>query len=1152
MVHLVVKPKPNFDSTNGELHPTKSVVPTPPEGPHNSGDDDVTIREGLPGYTEDPKDAIKGRNDASAKVPRKKGGKGAKQQKSTTWAPLRLPQGWNPTKMFVGAKDEGQVKSKEEMLLSPATPKAKAPERQTKSYPSVQIPRRTPNVAQPQELPLTGDKQVGTETVGDQTTPKAFPNDDAPSNVPPKKMLQLTGSGTFLPPVTKPHADHVAEETKTKNRRGRPKKKQGQLLVILRYPIHMEGLGPRISRILSGEERHTPPLQPSKATHPFFLGKAKNAPGVATSSDIAHDIAQSPARKASAITPGKLRMQTRNIRGRENEDRLPQPSFGMARDRQMIKHPGLREAAWPDREAMHVHGSMDVDKAADVEMLDEPSTRINAGYPLRKMKDTSTRLNPQESILNVFRSTLDFEPKQPVDDGFPEPPDCLRKPNKLLITGPTIQVRALESLQPGAQSTHQACKSMFEAIPSTLTPFDEGRCETRAWSQKYAPTSAAQVLQTGKEATILREWMKALTVVAVGTASAPSKSDKPDPKHKKKRLGLDDFIIDSDEEGQLRDELTEPEDAGDLPQGSQKRTVVRGGIDATAGLAQGKKLTNAVLISGSSGCGKSAMVYAVAKELSFEIFEINSSSRRTGKDILERIGDMTENHLVQRHLADAGDISTDEEVGRLTEAFSKDLESDEQLAGEKKKAAKPKPVQAEAAQPKLKPARNQKQSLILLEEVDVLFEEDRGFWTTVFELLKSSRRPVIMTCNNEDLVPLNVLSLHAILRLSQPPVDLAASYLLLMAAREGHILEHAAVETLYRTKGHDLRASIADLQFFCQMGVGDPRGGLGWIFQRWPAGTGMDVDGKPIRVASEATYTTGMGCLTYEPSLLDESTVLNQAWEEWLIDPRDGAFQRAETQTVPVKANENPQARIRALKHFGTMIDGLSAADIFCNVGLPAESRVILDPSQPPISDKKRASYIDGRPLLQTDEQIDYTNMDTQLAIAISELATDRYNPSRTPRKPHLSSSNMLAEITSQRDPHRPNPNLTRLDFSAALDPIGEPPRPPSPHSPACSILHLMYDIALEEQRLRLGTLLDSRGGAKRARTTRAARSALEGGKRESTRRERWFPREMDLDLVLKTGGKEWPKTTIGPSAGSVGDVSVGASREGSADEMAE
>lgn len=1007
MVHLVVKPKPNFDSTNGELHPTKSVVPTPPEGPHNSGDDDVTIREGLPGYTEDPKDAIKGRNDASAKVPRKKGGKGAKQQKIDDLGTSAAASGLEPDQNVrrrkrrrtsqIEGRDVGMeegasaLKGSEDAIiptsspvslptssmehqLSPATPKAKAPERQTKSYPSVQIPRRTPNVAQPQELPLTGDKQVGTETVGDQTTPKAFPNDDAPSNVPPKKMLQLTGSGTFLPPVTKPHADHVAEETKTKNRRGRPKKKQGQLLVILRYPIHMEGLGPRISRILSGEERHTPvaqpahtptqqphnpprPLQPSKATHPFFLGKAKNAPGVATSSDIAHDIAQSPARKASAITPGKLRMQTRNIRGRENEDRLPQPSFGMARDRQMIKHPGLREAAWPDREAMHVHGSMDVDKAADVEMLDEPSTRINAGYPLRKMKDTSTRLNPQESILNVFRSTLDFEPKQPVDDGFPEPPDCLRKPNKLLITGPTIQVRALESLQPGAQSTHQACKSMFEAIPSTLTPFDEGRCETRAWSQKYAPTSAAQVLQTGKEATILREWMKALTVVAVGTASAPSKSDKPDPKHKKKRrkkaVGLDDFIIDSDEEGQLRDELTEPEDAGDLPQGSQKRTVVRGGIDATAGLAQGKKLTNAVLISGSSGCGKSAMVYAVAKELSFEIFEINSSSRRTGKDILERIGDMTENHLVQRHLADAGDISTDEEVGRLTEAFSKDLESGRQgtmnsffqskmnsSQEKKKKAAKPKPVQAEAAQPKLKPARNQKQSLILLEEVDVLFEEDRGFWTTVFELLKSSRRPVIMTCNNEDLVPLNVLSLHAILRLSQPPVDLAASYLLLMAAREGHILEHAAVETLYRTKGHDLRASIADLQFFCQMGVGDPRGGLGWIFQRWPAGTGMDVDGKPIRVASEATYTTGMGCLTYEPSLLDESTVLNQAWEEWLIDPRDGAFQRAETQTVPVKANENPQARIRALKHFGTMIDGLSAADIFCNVGLPAESRV--------------------------------------------------------------------------------------------------------------------------------------------------------------------------------------------------------------------
>ena len=66
------------------------------------------------------------------------------------------------------------------------------------------------------------------------------------------------------------------------------------------------------------------------------------------------------------------------------------------------------------------------------------------------------------------------------------------------------------------------------------------------------------------------------------------------------------------------------------------------------------------------------------------------------------------------------------------------------------------------------------------------------------------------------------------------------------------------------------------------------------------------------------------------------------------------------------------------------------------------------------------------------------------------------------------------------------------------------------------------YEIILEEERLRLSNLLSAGGRAKRMRTTRAARSALEGGRRETTRRERWFDRNLNLRLALETGGKTW------------------------------
>ena len=46
---------------------------------------------------------------------------------------------------------------------------------------------------------------------------------------------------------------------------------------------------------------------------------------------------------------------------------------------------------------------------------------------------------------------------------------------------------------------------------------------------------------------------------------------------------------------------------------------------------------------------------------------------------------------------------------------------------------------------------------------------------------------------------------------------------------------------------------------------------------------------------------------------------------------------------------------------------------------------------------------------------------------------------------------------------------------------------------------------------------------ARRIRLSRVSRSALEGGRREQKRRDRWFKnRELNLRAVLETGSPEW------------------------------
>lgn len=408
-----------------------------------------------------------------------------------------------------------------------------------------------------------------------------------------------------------------------------------------------------------------------------------------------------------------------------------------------------------------------------------------------------------------------------------------------------------------------------------------------------------------------------------------------------------------------------------------------------------------------------------------------------------------------------------------------------------------------------------------------MFKEDKEFWTTVFKLLATSKRPFIMTCNDEDLVPLQAMTLHAVLRLSPPSADLAIDLMLLIAAMEGHLLKRQAVSSLFDSKNHDLRASIAELNFWCQMGVGDPKSGLSWIYQRYPPGSDIDEHGRKLRLISEGTLHDGMGLVQSGPNVNEDDVLL--AWREFGIHPT--AVMGWDSDVAQSSEHESVMALPSSLKDFTRMADSLSAMDRYT-------THTVMDASLPEIPAKLRTHYIEGMALLESNEKIDHEHMSEQLAVT-STLLTYKALSETFVMDSVLKPSRLLRSIRDESN--RDDSELTRRDF-ACFDAISIPtsgcvsgleqsafdgPLQPIATDLAPYVRSIaQYDLSLEEQRARLGDVMGEGPKPKKARTTRAARSALEGSQRGSTRRERWFTRDLDLHAILATGGKDWPKTT--------------------------
>lgn len=170
----------------------------------------------------------------------------------------------------------------------------------------------------------------------------------------------------------------------------------------------------------------------------------------------------------------------------------------------------------------------------------------------------------------------------------------------------------------------------------------------------------------------------------------------------------------------------------ELPRETERKNAEEAQVPFT------ERLANTILLKGPCGSGKTATVYACAQELDWKVFEFYPGiGKRSGAGFMNEVGGTGENHRV-------GGIS----AHLLPEKENQPL-SQAQGFGFLTSPTKKGGMHSPAPDDPSKDGNDVRQSLILIEEADILYPSDGNFWPTLISFIRKSRRPVIITCNGQ-------------------------------------------------------------------------------------------------------------------------------------------------------------------------------------------------------------------------------------------------------------------------------------------------------------------------------------------------------------------------------------------------------------------
>ncbi|XP_041986826.1 ATPase family AAA domain-containing protein 5 [Aricia agestis] len=242
-------------------------------------------------------------------------------------------------------------------------------------------------------------------------------------------------------------------------------------------------------------------------------------------------------------------------------------------------------------------------------------------------------------------------------------------------------------------------------IVKDIVDFNYDYTDKLSWNEKYKPISSKQIIGNFDSVKELKRWLE-------------SWSENQNTKGKNDDSDLSDFCF-SDSDTNSRDPF--------------------------------KHTNNVLIISGRSGTGKTSCVYAVAAELAIKVIEVNASSKRTGKIMLQDLQEATQSHKVNRgnNKKESSQNSQSSQENFMASKIFKKRGRPKKTYERKPKQVEPKEVEiisssSQQSQTSSQESSRTESSLILIDDADIVFDQDDGFCSAISQLINYSKRPVIL------------------------------------------------------------------------------------------------------------------------------------------------------------------------------------------------------------------------------------------------------------------------------------------------------------------------------------------------------------------------------------------------------------------------